>query len=193
MSEFFDLNKITTHQYMFVAIIGNDKPQKDKILNDILNYKNKLNDHILIESNHFKEIENVIEFQRNRFENNSVDKIMLVIRNITNNMNFFKNQYIKEICYNGRHYKFDIIMDFDISVKIAPDIRTNIDFCFILRDDDLNNRKRIYDYYCGMFEDFESFNQFYDSDKNKCIAIDNMTRNISSINRASYYNLNTEA
>ena len=38
-----------------------------------------------------------------------------------------------------------------ISPLVFPNLRTNIDYVFILRENIVSNRKRIYDNYAGMF------------------------------------------
>jgi hypothetical protein len=58
---------------------------------------------------------------------------------------------------------------------IPPNLRTNIDYVFILREPYLVNRKRIYDNYAGMFPTFESFCQVMDqcTENYECLVINN--------------------
>ena len=58
---------------------------------------------------------------------------------------------------------------------IPPNLRTNIDFVFILREPYISNRKRIYDNYAGMFPTFESFCQVMDqcTENYECLVINN--------------------
>jgi hypothetical protein len=58
---------------------------------------------------------------------------------------------------------------------ITPNLRTNVDFVFILRENILGNRKRIYENYAGMFPTFEMFCQFMDqcTENYECIVICN--------------------
>ena len=58
---------------------------------------------------------------------------------------------------------------------ITPNLRTNIDFVFILRENNITNRKRIYDNYAGMFPTFEMFCQFMDqcTENYECLVIAN--------------------
>ena len=61
---------------------------------------------------------------------------------------------------------------------IPPNLRTNIDFIFILRENIVANRKRIYDNYAGMFPTFEIFCQVMDqcTENYECLVIDNTTK-----------------
>ena len=58
---------------------------------------------------------------------------------------------------------------------IPPNLRTNIDYVFILREPYIANRKRIYENYAGMFPTFESFCQVMDqcTENYECLVIDN--------------------
>ena len=58
---------------------------------------------------------------------------------------------------------------------IPPNLRTNIDYVFILREPYIANRKRIYENYAGMFPTFESFCQVMDqcTENYECLVINN--------------------
>ena len=58
---------------------------------------------------------------------------------------------------------------------IGPNLRTNIDFVFILRENIVSNRRRLYEHYAGVFPTFEIFCQIMDQCTNnyECLVIDN--------------------
>ena len=57
----------------------------------------------------------------------------------------------------------------------APNLRTNIDYVFILREPYIGNRKRIYENDAGMFPTFEMFCTFMDqcTENFECLVICN--------------------
>jgi hypothetical protein len=61
---------------------------------------------------------------------------------------------------------------------VDPKSRTNIDYVFILRENIVANRKRIYDNYAGMFPTFEVFCQVMDqcTENYECLVINNTTK-----------------
>ena len=61
---------------------------------------------------------------------------------------------------------------------IPPNLRTNIDYVFILREPYIANRKRIYENYAGMFPTFESFCQVMDqcTENYECLVINNNSK-----------------
>lgn len=61
---------------------------------------------------------------------------------------------------------------------IPPNLRTNIDYVFILRENYATNRKRIYDNYASMFPTFEAFCSVMDqtTENFECLVINNNSK-----------------
>ncbi len=80
---------------------------------------------------------------------------------------------------NGRHIDLMTIITMQYPLGITPNLRTNVDFVFILRENILGNRRRIYENYAGMFPTFEMFCNFMDqcTENYECLVICN---NVSS-------------
>jgi len=79
---------------------------------------------------------------------------------------------------NGRHWKVMLIITMQFPLGIPPNLRTNIDYVFILRENYISNRKRIYENYAGMFPTFESFCQVMDqcTENYECLVINNNSK-----------------
>lgn len=76
--------------------------------------------------------------------------------------NFAKDKEFAEIMFNGRHYSIGYIMTMQFSLGISPSLRSNFDYVFLFEDENVSNKKRIYEHYAGMFPDFKSFKRVYD-------------------------------
>ena len=76
-----------------------------------------------------------------------------------------KDKHIKDIFFNGRHYALLFILAMQYPLGISPDLRTNIDYVFILREPIQKNRKKLYENYAGMFKTFQDF----------CTVLDQLT------------------
>ena len=61
------------------------------------------------------------------------------------------------------------------SLGIQPELRSNFDFVFLLGEDFINNRKKLYEHYAGMFPNFEMFCQVMDhcTENYECLVIHN--------------------
>lgn len=86
-----------------------------------------------------------------------------------------RDKMMRLLFMNGRHWRIMLLITMQYPLGVPPNLRTNIDYVFILREPYLNNRKRIYDNYAGMFPTFESFCQIMDqcTENYECLVIDN--------------------
>ena len=68
-----------------------------------------------------------------------------------------------------------LIITMQYPLGIPPNLRTNIDYVFILREPYATNRKRIWENYASMFPTFESFNSVMDqtTENYECLVINN--------------------
>lgn len=88
-----------------------------------------------------------------------------------------RQKIIKKIFCNGRHLKILLIMTIQYCKDIPPDLRSNADYVFILKDNVQAAKKKIWTEYAGIIPDFKTF----ESIMNKCtedrgaLVIDNTT------------------
>ena len=89
-----------------------------------------------------------------------------------------KDKMMRLLFMNGRHWKIMLIITMQYPLGIPPNLRTNIDYVFILREPYIANRKRIYENYAGMFPTFESFCQVMDqcTENFECLVINNNSK-----------------
>ncbi len=64
---------------------------------------------------------------------------------------------IKVLFFNGRHYKIMYILTMQFPLGITPEMRQNIDYVFLLADDNVSNMKKLYEHYAGMFPSLSAF------------------------------------
>ena len=89
-----------------------------------------------------------------------------------------KDKMMRLLFMNGRHWKVMLIITMQYPLGIPPNLRTNIDYVFILREPYIANRKRIWENYAGMFPTFESFCQVMDqcTENYECLVINNNSK-----------------
>ena len=89
-----------------------------------------------------------------------------------------RDKMMRLLFMNGRHWKVMLIITMQYPLGIPPNLRTNIDYVFILREPYIANRKRIYENYAGMFPTFESFCQVMDqcTENFECLVINNNSK-----------------
>ena len=106
----------------------------------------------------------------------SIDpRAFLILDDCLYDQSWTKDKNVRSLFMNGRHYKMLFIITMQYSLGIPPNLRTNVDYTFILRENIVSNRKRLYEQYAGMFPSFEIFCQVMDqcTENYECLVINN--------------------
>jgi hypothetical protein len=100
-----------------------------------------------------------------------------------------KDKLMRLLFMNGRHWKIMLVITMQYPLGIPPNLRTNIDYVFILREPYISNRKRIYDNYAGMFPTFESFCQVMDqcTENYECLVVNNNAKSNKLTDQIFWY------
>ena len=100
-----------------------------------------------------------------------------------------KDKYMRSVFMNGRHYKILFLLTMQFALGIPPNLRTNIDYVFILRENYVSNRKRLYEHYAGMFPSFEMFCQIMDqcTENYECLVINNNAKSNKLTDQVFWY------
>jgi hypothetical protein len=106
-----------------------------------------------------------------------------------------KDVNIRSLFMNGRHYKMLFIITMQYALGIPPNLRTNIDYVFILRENYVSNRKKLYEHYAGMFPTFEIFCQVMDqcTEDFNCLVINNNAKSNKLEEQVFWYKANPHA
>ena len=128
-------------------------------------------------------ISNILKRQKSMVENmrsnpNIDPRAFLILDDCLYDNSWIKDKNIRSVFMNGRHYKLLFILTMQFALGIPPNLRTNIDYVFILRENYVSNRKRIYEHYAGMFPTFEMFCQVMDqcTENYECLVINNNSK-----------------
>ena len=118
------------------------------------------------------------------------DSIMLIMDDcMSSKGTWLKDPNITELFFNGRHHHISFILTMQYSVGIPPEMRSNFDYIFLLAEDTINNRKRLYEHYAGMFPTFDIFQQvFSDITENYGVmVIDNRVHSKNITDKVFWY------
>ena len=132
-------------------------------------------------------IMNVIKRQLNVKQNRNKDKLskggsssidpraFLILDDCLYDNSWIQQESTRYVFMNGRHVDLTTMITMQYPLGITPNLRTNVDFVFILRENILGNRRRIYENYAGMFPSFEMFCSFMDqcTENYECLVICN--------------------
>ena len=102
-------------------------------------------------------------------------RAFLILDDCLYDSSWIKTKNVRALFMNGRHYKSMFIITMQYALGIPPNLRTNIDYVFLLRENIVSNRKRLYEQYAGMLPSFEVFCQVMDqcTENYECLVIHN--------------------
>ena len=89
-----------------------------------------------------------------------------------------KDKSIREIFMNGRHWKLLFILTMQYPLGITPNLRSNVDWVFVLKNNIMRDRKIMYEHYAGMFPSFDIFNETLNqcTENYECLVIHKSSR-----------------
>jgi len=114
--------------------------------------------------------------KRSRGGNSNIDpRAFLILDDCLYDATWIREESTRYIFMNGRHIDMVTLITMQYPLGVTPNLRTNIDFVFILRETGIGNRRRIYENFAGMFPTFEMFCQFMDqcTENYECLVICN--------------------
>ena len=117
-----------------------------------------------------------IKADNNNFGKSVIDpRAFLILDDCLYDNSWIRDTNIRSLFMNGRHWKMLFIITMQYALGVPPNLRTNIDYVFILRENFVSNRKRLYEHYAGMFPSYDIFAQVMDActENYECLVIHN--------------------
>jgi hypothetical protein len=125
----------------------------------------------------------------NQGQGNIDPRSFLILDDCLYDNSWAKDKFMRSVFMNGRHYKLLFMLTMQFALGIPPNLRTNIDYVFILRENYVSNRKRLYEHYAGMFPSFEMFCQIMDqcTENYECLVINNNAKSNKLTDQVFWY------
>ena len=91
---------------------------------------------------------------------------------------FLKDTIMRQIFMNGRHFKIFFMLSMQYCMDLPPALRANIDYVFILRENIVANRERLWKNFFGIFPNFDLFSKTMDActENYECLVLDNTVK-----------------
>lgn len=87
---------------------------------------------------------------------------VLLLDDVMEDPKIFNQPLWNNIMKTGRHYSMWLIIASQYMLDLSPQLRSNIDGVFILREPSLRNRKILYENFASVIPDFTLFNKLMD-------------------------------
>jgi len=148
-------------------------------------------------------IENILKRQKSvlkeikrdviKYNKTNIDpRAFVILDDCLYDASWTKDKMMRLLFMNGRHWKIMLIITMQYPLGVPPNLRTNIDYVFILREPYISNRKRIWENYAGMFPTFESFCQVMDqcTENFECLVVNNNSKSNKLYDQVFWYKAN---
>ena len=181
------------------VFIGKRGTGKSTLVADILYYKKHLPAGIVLsgteEGNHYyskhvpdlfiygdydkEAIERAIERQRKLVSAGKTNcGCFILLDDCMYDNKFLKDTCIRQCFMNGRHWKIFFMLTMQYCMDLPPALRANVDYVFILRENIIQNREKLYKSFFGIFPSFDMFNKVMDActENYECLVLDNTVK-----------------
>ena len=181
-----------------VAIIGKPGTGKSTLIADLLYHHRKIPMGIIMsgteESNSFYQGMVPDSFIYNDYDQKVIDKLLarqkpalrkkwpnhnvfMVLDDCMDDKKWIRHKTTRGIFKNGRHWKLFFILSMQYCMDITPELRTCLDYIFILKENILDNRIKLWKSYCGIFPTFDMFDTVMQNctANYECLVIKNRT------------------
>jgi hypothetical protein len=117
----------------------------------------------------------IMKEQQERGQSRIDPRSFLILDDCLYDDTWIRDLNIRYLFLNGRWLKVFFLITMQYPLGIPPMLRTNVDYCFILREPYVTNRKRIFDNFGSAFPSFEFFCQVMDqcTQNYECIVMNN--------------------
>lgn len=90
-----------------------------------------------------------------------IEPCFAIYDDVTYDKRFLRDGATRELFMNGRHYNCLVVITCQYLMDMGPDLRNQIDYVFILKDNIRNNRVKMYEYFAGMFPSYYAFERTF--------------------------------
>jgi len=125
-------------------------------------------------------IERVLERQKRIINSGTTKKSssFILLDDCMYDRKYMKDTCIRQCFMNGRHWKLFFMLTMQYCMDLSPDLRANVDYVFILRENIVQNREKLYKSFFGIFPTFDMFNQVMNActENYECLVLDNTSK-----------------
>ena len=109
---------------------------------------------------------------------NSESDVFVLLDDCMYDKKMIRDTNIRGIFMNGRHWRITFMLTMQYCMDLPPDLRANIDYIFILRENIIQNQEKIYKNFFGIFPHFSVFQDVLNSctEGYDCLVLDNTSK-----------------
>ena len=116
-----------------------------------------------------------VESAKHLKQQNKERNFLLLLDDCACDLKIMKSDVMREIHMNGRHSNVTLFSSTQYMLSCPPIIRSNIDYVMAMWDNNVQNRKRLYEHFYGVFSSFAEFETVFRAVTSDygCLVLDN--------------------
>ncbi len=142
-----------------------------------------------------KKIMTQVQEEKKKYGRSTLDpRAFMILDDCMYDKSWTNDKNMRYLFMNGRHVKVFLLITMQYPLGIPPNLRANVDYIFIMRNNMVKERERIWQHYAGMFPSFDSFSQVMTqcTENYECLVIDKKSQSNSLNDQIFWYKANTE-
>lgn len=122
-------------------------------------------------------LDTMLTMQRDMVKKKKAKSLFLLLDDCMYDKKTLKGVGIRDLFMNGRHLNITLCNAVQYVMDMGPDLRTQVDYVFALRENIISNKNKLWKYFFGMFEKYDDFAKVMDkcTENHSCIVMDNTT------------------
>ena len=124
-------------------------------------------------------VNQIIERQRKCLKTkNKNPNVFMLLDDCMYDKRWTRDKNMRGIFMNGRHWKILFMITMQYCMDLPPDLRANIDYLFVLRENIIQNREKLYKNFFGIFPTFDVFQEVMNqcTEDFECLVLDNTSK-----------------
>lgn len=122
-------------------------------------------------------LDTMLQMQREFCKSRKQRDLFIIMDDCMYDKKILKGLGIRDLFMNGRHMHITLCNAVQYVMDIGPDLRTQVDYVFALRENIISNKTKLWKYFFGMFDKYEDFAKVMDkcTQEHGCLVMDNTT------------------
>lgn len=122
-------------------------------------------------------LDTMLHMQRELVKHKKARSLFIVLDDCMYDKKILKGIGIRDLFMNGRHLNITLCNAVQYVMDMGPDLRTQVDYVFALRENIISNKTKLWKYFFGMFEKYDDFSKVMDkcTENHGALVMDNTT------------------
>lgn len=120
-------------------------------------------------------LDSMLSLQRELGKQGKMRNLFILMDDCMYDKKVMKGTGIRDLFMNGRHVKVTFMNAMQYIMDMGPDLRTQVDYVFAMKENIIANKSKLHKYFFGMFDKFDDFSRVMDrcTENFGCIVLDN--------------------